>query len=191
MINLSEELISYLDNIIKTMETDGVLKSIDLLSKSAIEAITKKREPGSFPVEVPIFKVTATLDDKEGHKGKQYAKGIIFNGYNFPYGINLDGTTKVKREPAQYCYSLNKLYKEKVNDRDIDVNLGINKDGYDLGFKELNDPDILGFIKDFPKLFIMNFYDTHKEYADKANSKSHDFFIVCDDPKVKVMPDDY
>ena len=191
MVNLSEELISYLDNIIKTMETNGVLKSIDLLSKSAIEAISKKQKPGSFPVEAPIFKFTATLNDKEGHKGKQYAKGIIFNGYNFPYGINPDGTTKVKREPAQYCYSLNKLYKEKVHNRNIDVNLATNKDGYDLGIKDLNDPDILCFIKDFPKLFIMNFYDTHKEYADKANSKSHDFFIVCDDPKVKVMPEDY
>ena len=191
MINLSEELISYLNNIIKTMKTDGVLKSIDLLSKSAIEAISRKQKPGSFPVEAPIFKVTATLDDKEGHKGKQYAKGIIFNGYNFPYGINPDGTTKVKRESAQFGYTLNKAYKEKVHNRDVDVNLGTSKVGYDLGFDELNDPDILCFIKDFPELFIMNFYDMHKEYADKANSKSHDFFIVCDDPKVKVMPEDY
>lgn len=191
MINLSEELISYLNNIIKTMETDGVLKSIDLLSKSAVDVLSRKREPGSFPVEVPIFKVTATLEDKEGHKGKQYAKGIIFDGYNFPYGINSDGTTKIKRESAQFGYTLNKTYKEKAHNRSIDVNLGTSKVGYDLGLDKLNDPDILCFIKDFPELFIMNFYDMHKEYADKANSKSHDFFIVCDDPKVKVMPEDY
>ena len=191
MVNLSEELMSYLNNIIKNMEADGVLKSIDLLSKHAVEAITQKQESNNFPVEVTIFKVAATLEDKEGHKGRQYAKGTIFNGYNFPCGINPDGTTKVRREPAQFGYSLNKTYQEKVHNRDIDVNLGTSKMGYDLGFEELNDSDILCFIKDFPELFIMNFYDTHKDYVAKASSKSNDFFIVCDDPKVKVMPEDY
>jgi len=191
MINLSEELMSYLNDIIKNMEVNGVLKSIDLLSKHAIETITRKQESNNFPVEVTIFKVTATLDDKEGHKGRQYAKGTIFNGYNFPCGINSDGTTKVRREPAQFGYSLNKTYQEKVHNRDIDVNLGTSKMGYDLGFEELNNPDILCFIKDFPELFIMNFYETHKEYAAKAGNKSNDFFIICDDPKVKVMSEDY